>query len=79
MSNSLADVLANKNFDEPPEMAAIKTFVRAMFNEDCEVLVREHEVIVLVRSAAFANALRLKVTELRSAAHTNKRIAFRIR
>lgn len=79
MSNSLADVLANKNFDEPPEMLAIKKLVRELFDEDCEVLVRERDIVVSVRSSALANSLRLKTTELRAAAQTEKRISFRIR
>jgi len=79
MSNSLADLLADKNFDEPLEMVAIKKFVRETFDEDTEVLVRERDIIVSVRSGALANSLRLKVNELRAAAHTEKRIVFRIR
>lgn len=79
MVNSLADLLRRKDFDEPPEMAAIKSFVRETFDEDCEVLVRERDIVVTVRNSSLANALRLKVTELRDTAKTNKRIIFRIR
>jgi len=79
MSNSLADLLANKNFDEPPEMAAIKKFVKDAFDEECEVLVRERDIVLTVRSSALANTLRLKINELRAAAQTEKRIVFRIR
>lgn len=79
MSDSLADVLAHKDFDEPPEMKAIKTFVRETFDEDCEVLVRDRDIVVTVRSSSLANALRLKINDLRNAAITDKRIMFRIR
>lgn len=79
MSNSLADLLANKNFDEPPEMLAIKKFAQDKFQADVEVLVRERDIVVTASSAALANTLRLKVTELRTAANTEKRIIFRIR
>ena len=79
MSNSLADVLANKNFDEPPEMAAIKGFVQDLYQEDVEVLVRERDIVVTSHGASLANMLRLKVNELRKAAKTEKRIIFRIR
>jgi len=78
MVNSLADILAHKDFDEPPEMTAIKRFVREQFDEDCEVLVRERDIVIGVRSSSLANALRLKQPELRTAAHTDKRIRFQI-
>jgi len=79
MSNSLADLLARKDFDEPAEMQAIKSFVRKKFDEDCEVLLRERDIVVTVASSSLANALRLKITELRQAAKTKKRIVLRIR
>lgn len=79
MSNSLADLLANKDFDEPSEMAAIKQFVQANYKASVEVQMREREIIVTTPSAALANTLRLKINELRAAAQTDKRIVLRIR
>jgi hypothetical protein len=79
MSKSLADLLADRNFDEPPEMLAIKQFVKETFDEDCEVLLHERDITISVRSASLANALRLKVNDLRAAAQTKKRLLFRIR
>jgi hypothetical protein len=79
MSNSLADLLANKNFDEPTEMLVIKQFVTDTFQEDVEVLVRDKDIIVTTSSSALANSLRLKITELRRITQTKKRIVFRIR
>jgi hypothetical protein len=79
MSDSLASLLSRKDFDEPPEMAAIKSYVRKTFDEDCEVLVRERDIVITVSNSSLANALRLKVNELRDVAKTKKRIIFRIR
>lgn len=79
MSNSLADLLANKDFDEPAEMRAIKQFVQKNYQADVEVQIREKELIVTTTSAALANTLRLKLPELRKAAATDKRIVLRIR
>lgn len=78
MSDSLADLLAQKDFDEPPEMQAIKRFVREQFDEECEVLLRERDIVVTVRSSSLANSLRLKINALHEAASTTKRITFRI-
>jgi hypothetical protein len=79
MSNSLADLLANKDFDEPEEMRAIKQFVQKNYQVEVEVQIREKELIVTTPSAALANTLRLKLPELRKAAATEKRIVLRIR
>jgi len=79
MSNSLADLLANKDFDEPEEMRAIKQFVQEHYQADVEIQIREKELIVTTPSAALANTLRLKLPELRKAAATDKRIVLRIR
>lgn len=79
MSNSLGDLLANKDFDEPEEMKAIKRFVQANYKVDVEIQMRDKEIIVTTPSAALANTLRLKLPELRKAAATDKRIVLRIR
>lgn len=60
-------------------MAAIKKFVHDLYQEDVEVVVRERDIVVTSNSASLANMLRLKVTDLRKAAQTEKRIIFRIR
>ena len=78
MSNSLADILADKNFDEPSEMVAIKAYAQEKFQEDVGVTVRERDILIQVRSAALANALRLQTTQLQTAAKTIKRLTFRI-
>jgi hypothetical protein len=79
MTNSLADLLADKDFDEPPEMRAIKKFVQENYSDTVEVLLRERDIVVTCRSAALANTLRLNINQLRSAAGTVKRIILRIR
>lgn len=78
MSNSLADILSNKNFDEPPEIAAIKKFVQDNYQEAVEVIVRERDIVVATRSSSLANTLRLNVRRLQAAAATNKRFVFRV-
>lgn len=78
MTNSLADILSKKDFDEPPEMAAIKKFVQDNYQEDVEVLVREHDIVIAGRSASLVNTLRLNMRQLQAAAQTEKRLIFRI-
>jgi len=79
MADSLLDILARKDFDEPPEIKAIKQYITEHFNEAVEVLVREREIIITVPSAGLAGTLRFYVRQLQKAANTSKRIILRIR
>jgi len=76
--DSLNDILSRKDFEEPPEMAAIKKFVQDNYQETVEVTIRERDILIATPSAALANTLRLKTRELQSAARTDKRLTFRI-
>jgi hypothetical protein len=76
--DDLASLLANKNFEEPPEIAAIKQYIRDTFDADAQVHVREKDIIVSVNSAALASRLRFATQPLKAAAATDKRIVLRI-
>jgi hypothetical protein len=76
--DSLGSILGNKGFDEPPEMAAIKDYVREEFKMAVGVLVRERDIVISVPSAALANTLRLRSPEIKQRCQTDKRLIFRI-
>lgn len=78
MSDSLADILSRKNFDEPEESLAIKSFVLEKYGKSVAVTVREKDIIVTAQGAAFAGALRAQSRALQRAADTHKRLIFRI-
>ena len=78
MSNSLSDILANRNFDEPDEALAIKSYVLEKFQKTVAVTVRDKEIIVTAQGAAFASSLRMQTRQLQRAASTEKRLVFRI-
>jgi hypothetical protein len=78
MSDSLFDILKNRNFDEPDEALAIKSFVLEKFKKTVAVTVRDKEIIVTAQGAAFTNALRMQTRQLQRAADTDKRLVFRI-
>lgn len=78
MSNSLADILLNKNFDEPPEATAIKQFVLEKYQKSVAVTVRDKDITVTAQGAAFASTLRMQSRQLQRAASTTKRLIFRI-
>lgn len=78
MSNSLADILINRNFDEPPEATAIKQYIQDTYAKSVAVTVRDKEIIIEARGAAFTSALRMQTRQLQKAADTDKRLVFRI-
>ncbi len=77
MSNSLFDILASRNFDEPDEALAIKSYVLETFQKTVAVTVRDKEIVVTAQGAAFTNALRMKTRQIQAAASTDKRLIFR--
>lgn len=78
MSNSLADILANRNYDEPDESLAIKSFVLEKYQKTVAVTIRDKEIIITAQGAAFTSALRMQTRQLQRAADTDKRLVFRI-
>lgn len=76
--DSLYDLLAGKNFDEPKEITAIKDYVRTKYNSEASVSVRENDLLVVVKSASLASRLRFDMPKIKAAAGTDKRIILRI-
>jgi len=76
--DDLASLLANKNFEEPPESVAIKQYIYDTYQSDVQVQVREKDIVVIVQSAALASQLRFSTPRLQAAAATEKRIVLRI-
>lgn len=76
--DSLSNILHSKDFDQPPEMAAIKKYVREEFKTDVGVQVRDRDIVVQVPSAALANTLRLRSPDIKKRCRLTKRLTFRI-
>lgn len=76
--DSLNDILGRKDFDEPPEIALIKDYVLREFKSTVEVVVRERDIAITSASAALANTLRLRTTDIKQLCQTDKRLVFRI-
>lgn len=79
MADSLFDILARKDFSEPPELAAIKDYIHDHFKVDAEVITHEFEIIIVVPSASLAGVLRFHARKMQAAAQTKKRLVIRIR
>lgn len=76
--DSLLDILKRKDFDLPPEAAAIKQYVRDEFQAEVEVLVRDKDIVIAGRSSALIGSLRLRGPDIKKAADTRKRLIFRV-
>jgi hypothetical protein len=76
--DSLADLLQQHRPEEPPEIAAIKRYVDEHFHATARIALQHDSIVISVDSAALANTLRLRLTELQAAAQTTKRLVFRI-
>lgn len=76
--DSLGSILGSKDFDEPPEVQAIKKYVQDEFKSEVSVMVRERDIVVGVSSAALANSLRLRSPDIKRRCQLTKRLTFRI-
>lgn len=78
MSTSLGDLLPKHRFEEPPEVRAIKAFIEEQYQQPAGVSIRQQQIIIHVKSAALAGALRLRLHELREQCQTDRRLVIRI-
>lgn len=76
--DQLSDILANKQFNEPPEIRAIKDYTQLKFDSKVKVALSKNQLIVSAPSASLIASLRANLPELIRAADTDKKIIFRI-
>jgi len=78
MSDSLADILGSRQYDEPPEVTVIKKFLRDKFQATANITVQPRQIIIAVPSAALAGTLRMHLHKLQEMCDTDKRLVLRI-
>jgi len=76
--DGLGDILRRRDLDEPPEIRAIKDYVRRYYDADVKVTLQPHAIVVAARSAALIGSLRMNLPKLQAAAATEKRIMLRV-
>lgn len=77
--DSLFDLLSKRDFDAPPEVEAIKNYIRAELDSEVEVRLRgEKTIIICAPSASLIATLRLRQTQLKRAAKTDRSLVFRV-
>lgn len=78
MSDSIADLLAQRHIDEPAEIKIIQDFVQEKFQVKPQVMVGPSQIIIGVKGSALAGALRPLLTQIKDACQTDKRLVIRI-
>lgn len=76
--DSIQSLLGDRLPTEPPEMQAIKTYLKDTYHIDATVSVNEREIVVTVPNPALSNTLRLRALEIQKACHTDKKLRFKI-
>lgn len=76
--DSLDSILKRKDFDEPPEITAIKKYVQSEFKTVVGIQVRDKDIVIEVPGAALANTLRLRAPDIKRRCQIDKRLTFRI-
>ena len=76
--NSLHDLLLKRDFDVPPEVAAIKAYVHEEFGAEVAVQIRQKDIVISGRSSALIGSLRLHLQQLQKAAKTDKKLVLRV-
>ena len=76
--DNLSDILSHKDFDVPPEITAIKDYVRRHYDSEVQITLQLRSIVIKASSAALITTLRLNAPAIQKAADTEKRLVFRI-
>lgn len=74
----VGDLLGKYKPQEPEVATVLKRYIAQEFDAASSVTVKDAVIIITVRSAPLANALRLRTPVLQKTANTTKRFVFRI-
>ena len=78
MSNAIGDLLPTHQYEEPPEVRIIKDFVQEKFQQPVGVTVQMNAILIHVKGAALAGALRMELHKLQSQLDSKKRLIIRL-
>jgi hypothetical protein len=78
MSDSIADVLGSRRYEEPDELSVVRKFVQDNFDETPKLKITQNSIVITVSSAALAGALRPHLHKLKAKVKTDKNLLIRI-
>jgi hypothetical protein len=78
MADSLNDILARRNIDEPAEIRIVKDYIKRHFDMKVGVALRDKQLVIKVPNAAAAGALRMHLYDLEQSCGLEKKPVIRI-
>ena len=75
---NIADILANRKPQEPEEIRIIKQFMQDTFQQPVGITVHQRQIVITVKGAALAGALRPCLPQIKRLCGTDKRFVIRI-
>lgn len=78
MTDSLKDLFAHRQSQQPPEIQLIQTFVHDRYQVTPGVKLSERSIVIIVPSAGLAGALRPELHVLKAELATDKQLIIRI-
>lgn len=78
VAESLFSILSNKDFDIPPEVAAVKAYIKRHFDMEVPVAIKDKNIVVQAPNSAMAGALRMHSYKIIEECNLSGRVLIRI-
>ena len=75
---SIDEMLRDRRPQEPPQVEALKTYAKATYETDVQVIVHQSYYLVKVANAALAYRFRVDSARIREVCHLDKRLVVHI-
>ncbi|MDQ3093630.1 MAG: hypothetical protein M3Q70_00425 [bacterium] len=75
--DNLQDLMSNSSFIEPPQVKAIRDYVKQQYETDCSVNVTPRSYVLAVPSASLASNLQLEKQQIESDCNLDKPLRIR--
>lgn len=76
--DNLQDLLSNSSFAEPPQVKAIRDYVKTQYEADCSVSVTPRLYVLSVASASLASNLQLEKNQIANNCGLDKPLRIRV-
>lgn len=78
MADSIDDILAGKDWGEPPVIGAIKQYIQDKYDARVSIRLNNEQIIITVDNSLLASSLRSNLIQLKRSVKTDKNIILRI-
>lgn len=78
MTDSIQTILGGQKWAPPPVLQAIKDYVKAHFDSEVQVGLRDKDILIIAPNSALAGTLRLHMEDIKAAVKTDKKLVIRL-